>query len=446
MAVSPARAAGYEILLRVERTSAYAAELLHGPQAMRLSRRDHHLCTELVMGVLRWRGALDRLIVGHANQPQKKFDLEVSTALRLGAYQLLCLDRIPARAAIYESVEMVKQARKRSSAGMVNAILRKLKQDDTVLDQDQAHPEWLVERWQRIYGWNRAHQICQYNLRTPATAMRATTDVVRELEQDGIELSPGRLLRSAWIVDSGDITRTRAFSEHRLTIQDEASQLVALLVGPGKRMLDACAAPGGKTKILAEQSPRATVFALDLHPRRARLLGRLIPGENVRVVAADACTMPFRAQFDRILVDAPCSGTGTLARNPEIKWRLEAKDIQRLAAYQLAIASAALAHVAAGGRLVYSTCSLEPEENEQVIEKLLAANPSFHLVSCAEELEGLRSRGELASPDTAPFVTGPYLRTSPGAHPCDGFFAAILERGVDILPEISHSTCLPART
>jgi 16S rRNA (cytosine967-C5)-methyltransferase len=429
MSVSPARSAAFEILLRVEGTSAYASELLHGAIARRLSARDHHLCTELVMGVLRWRGALDQIIARRAGRELKKFDPEVSTSLRLGVYQLLCLDRVPPHAAIHESVELVKRARKRSACGMVNAILRSLKNDGAVLDNDAGHPRWLVERWTSTYGPRPTKQIRDYDQRTPAMAVRVSSaDLVLELGREAIELASGRLLRSAFLVNAGEITRTDAFSDHRVTVQDEASQLVALLVGKGQTILDCCAAPGGKTRIMAEQNPQSTIFALDVHPRRARLLRRLVPLGNVRVVAADARSLPLRSNFDRILVDAPCTGTGTLARNPEIKWRLDESDILRLQAYQLAITSAAITHVAPGGRLVYSTCSLEPEENEQVIEKLLAGNPSFHLLSCAHELDNLRSRGDLAWQEISSLTSGPYLRTLPGVHPSDGFFAAIIQR------------------
>jgi 16S rRNA (cytosine967-C5)-methyltransferase len=429
MSVSPARSAAYEILLRVEGTSAYASELLHGAIADRLSARDHHLCTELVMGVLRWRGALDKIIAIRAGRELKKFDREVSTSLRLGIYQLLCLDRIPPHAAIHESVELVKRARKRSACGMVNAILRNLKNEGAVLDYDAVHPHWLVQRWTSTYGPRLTKKIRDYDQRTPATAVRVSSaDLVRQLEQEAIGLAPGRLLRSAFLVNAGDITRTEVFCDHRVTIQDEASQLVALLVGKGQTILDCCAAPGGKTRVMAEQNPQATIFALDVHPRRAGLLRHLVPLGNVRAIAADARSLPFRGNFDRVLVDAPCSGTGTLARNPEIKWRLEQSDILRLQAYQLAITSAAIRHVAPGGRLIYSTCSLEPEENEQVIEKLLAANPSFHVVGCAHELENLRAGGDLAWQEISSLTRGPYLRTLPGVHPSDGFFAAILQR------------------
>jgi 16S rRNA (cytosine967-C5)-methyltransferase len=243
-----------------------------------------------------------------------------------------------------------------------------------------------------------------------------------------MQLEPGKLLTSAFTVTGGDITRSTAFRERRIAVQDEASQLVALLVGKGTTILDCCAAPGGKTRILAEQNPKSTVLAIELHPRRAALLKKLAAAPNVRIVSADVRAMPLSRQFDRILVDAPCSGTGTLARNPEIKWRLKPEDLLRLQVYQLEILGSAMKHVATGGRIFYSTCSLEPEENEQVIEKVLVENSGFRVMDARSRLLELQSSGELAWKDIDSLLSGPYLRTIPGVHPCDGFFAAILER------------------
>jgi 16S rRNA (cytosine967-C5)-methyltransferase len=198
-------------------------------------------------------------------------------------------------------------------------------------------------------------------------------------------------------------------------------------MGEGRKILDCCAAPGGKTRILAERNPGAMIVAMDLHPQRAALLRKLVPAENVRVIAADVRRVPLVGSFDRVLVDAPCSGTGTLARNPEIKWRLKPEDLLRLQEYQLQILRAAMRRVSSGGKILYSTCSLEPEENEQVIEKTLAERSSFRVVDCRDEIERLRASGELIWGRDS-LVRGPYLRTIPGVHPCDGFFAAILAR------------------
>src|SRR5713226_2411935 len=334
MSVSPARAAAFQILMRIEATDAYASELLHSARFAKLSPADHGLLTELVMGVLRWRGVLDNKIAEHYGRPPadltsadrmrnspllakearsgapppnvhkkgqpdqsstnralEKLDVEVLTALRLGAYQILFLDRVPRHAAVNESVELVKSAHKRSAAGLVNAVLRKIERAPSDLDSSSAHPDWLVERWTRIYGSDAARKICEYNNTAPEQAIRiaggervepgsAPRWFVDELRDEGIQFEPGKLLAAAFAVKSGDITGARAFRERRLMIQDEGSQLVALLVGRSKNMLDCCSAPGGKTRIVAERNPEAMVVAMDLHPQRAALLRKLVVAGN----------------------------------------------------------------------------------------------------------------------------------------------------------------------
>ena len=180
--------------------------------------------------------------------------------------------------------------------------------------------------------------------------------------------------------------------------------------------------------MLADRNPSAEVFAAELHPHRARLLQALVTAPNVRVLVADARVLPIAGNFDRLLVDVPCSGTGTLARHPEIKWRLKPEDLCDLQTRQKTILRSAMQQVAPGGRLVYSTCSLEKEENENVVEEALLAGNSFRLVDCRERLEDLTTEGELVWKHIDSLIRGRYLQTIPGVHPCDGFFAAILER------------------
>jgi 16S rRNA (cytosine967-C5)-methyltransferase len=471
MPVSPARAAAFAVLMRVEQTDAYASELLHSEKFAKLSAADHGLATELVMGVLRWRGVLDEQTARYVQQPLPKLDLEVLTAVRLGAYQVLFLNRVPAHAAINESVELVKQAKKKSAAGLVNAVLRKIASqhpspggtgEELSLPRGTSHPRWIIERWEQLYGEEVTRKICDYDQSAPKSVVRISPEtpearvngalhsgLISHIENagndrgpapvgqprataataiGGVHLEPGKLLSHAAIVAAGDVSQSAAFRNHELVIQDEGSQLVALLMGTGKTILDCCAAPGGKTRILAQENPDATVVAIELHPRRAALLKRLVSEPNIRVVAADARAIPFSGQFDRILVDAPCSGTGTLARNPEIKWRLKPEDLIRLQTYQLEILSATMRQSAPAGQVIYSTCSLEPEENQQVIEKALAANSGFRAVDARERLNELSESGELAWKDIDSLLDGPYLRTIPGVHPCDGFFAAVLEQ------------------
>ena len=439
---SPAREAAFDILLRVEQQQSFASELLHSDRLDKLSPQDRNLCTELVMGTLRWRSRLDRAIAAVSSQPMNKLDPEVLTALRLGAYQIGSL-RLPARAAVNESVELVKRARRRYSAPFANAVLRKLAAKPdliepplspgpktvVVLAELYAHPLWVVERWASLHGLEVAEKICAFDQQVPETALRMHDPAAEEeLRREGIELKPGVLLGSARRVVKGDVTRTAALRAQRVAIQDEASQLVALLVGSGERLLDCCAAPGGKTAMLAERNPHAEIIAADIHPRRAALLKeRLATVPNVTVMEADATDLPVRGGFDRVLADVPCSGTGTLARNPEIKWTLTTDDLAELHARQAAILTAVIPHVRRGGRLVYSSCSLEPEENMQVIEEALQSQSEFRVMNCRSELERLRDSRELAWPDIDSLLDGPYLRTLPGVHHCDGFFAAILE-------------------
>jgi 16S rRNA (cytosine967-C5)-methyltransferase len=438
---SPARAAAFHILRRVERENAYASELLHSHRLANLSSADKGFCTELVMGVLRWRSRLDHRIAAVSSLALDRLDLEVLTALRMGSYQLLFLERVPARAAVNESVELVRHARKRSAVPFVNAVLRKLAAGQTLeraqielgtaaeIAAHYAHPQWLVERWISAYGIAVARAICAADQQVPETAIRLSNAVVEsELTEAGVQLAPGALLANARRVVAGDVTATRPYRAGDVFIQDEASQLVALLVGRGRRLLDCCAAPGGKTAMLAEHNTEAKIVALEIHPHRARLLRQRVSAPNVEVVNADVTTFAADEAYDRVLADVPCSGTGTLARNPEIKWRLRPEDLADLHQRQVAILRAALGRLEAGGRMVYSTCSLEPEECQDVVEQVLGEMMGFRLRPAREELDQLRQAGELVWSEVSALTRGSYLRTFPGVHQCDGFFAAIIER------------------
>jgi 16S rRNA (cytosine967-C5)-methyltransferase len=448
MAASPARAAAYQVLLRVERDDSYASELLHSASLATLSSRDHGLATELVMGVLRWQLLLDQGLANESSQKLDRLDPEVLCALRLGLYQLRFLSKVPVRAAIFESVELVKAARKRSAASFVNAVLRKIarvKTRDAIsaveeaetalqLAQNASHPLWLVTRWAERYGLPTARKICLHNQAAPVTAIHLHEDDEQsqpQLAKAGIQLAPGRLLSRARFVLAGEISASRPYQEGRVSIQDETSQLVALLAGATRdfsgAILDCCAAPGSKTSVLARRHPHATVFATELHAHRARRLRSLNQLPNVRVVTADARQLPFAGEFARILADVPCSGTGTLARNPEIKKRLALHDLFDLQSRQIGILKSALGRLAVRGRLLYATCSLEAEENEAVVAAALAGT-QFQVADLGIELEHLRQSGELCWNDISSLTNGPYLRTIPGVHPGDGFFAALIER------------------
>ncbi|HEY1936750.1 MAG TPA: 16S rRNA (cytosine(967)-C(5))-methyltransferase RsmB [Candidatus Angelobacter sp.] len=440
MSVSPARLAAFNILLRVEREAAYADELLHSSLLDNLSPLDRNLTTEIVMGVLRWRSVLDESIARLSFTPFRKLDFEVLTALRMGVYQKQFLSKVPAHAAVNETVELVKHAKKVSAAGLVNAVMRKVKAavydphhskltGAEYLSSALVHPKWLVERWVESLGYDVAQKVCEYNQRVPSSTVRLTSATDEDiLSAQGIQLLPGALMANARMVTSGDVTATQLFRDGKIAIQDEGSQLVAALVGDGRRILDCCAAPGGKTSAMAVRLPTAEIVATELHPHRATLLRKLAPQPNVEVVTANALSLPYKADFDRVLADVPCSGTGTLARNPEIKWKLKPDDLQDMQSRQTAILRAAMRYVAPGGRLVYSTCSLEPEENEQVIAAALQGEAAFQIIPMRNELLRLQQSGELVWRDIDQLVSKNFLRTLPGIQPCDGFFAAILQK------------------
>lgn len=451
-AVSPARRAAFQVLLAVERGHSHSDDLLRGKQVNALSAQDRNLATALVLGVLRWQIRLDEQIKGLLRKPGARLDQEVLVALRLGAFQLLYLDRIPARAAIDESVQLAKLAGHRFASGMVNAVLRKLnsstraelsEESAAELALAQAHPRWMVERWADSYGLAGACAICRHGQAQPELTVRlAEPDVEDELMHAGIQLRAGELLTEARIVIAGDVTATEAMRGSRVRVQDEGSQLVAELaafagaeVGQrAKNILDACAAPGGKTLILAERNPLAHIVACEASEQRLAQLRKRVAdfADRVECRLADAAALAEDAHFDLVLADVPCSGTGTLGRNPEIRHRLRAEDLPRQAERQRAILAAALRVVRPGGRVVYSTCSLEPEENDHVIAAVLAENPKARQVSfdwsigrMAEAAvltaTGAKRLRECLTPEGA-------LRLLPGAFGTDGFFIAQVER------------------
>lgn len=442
--VSPARAAAFHILKTVERGAAHADELLRGKRVRALEAADRHLATALVLGVLRWQIRLDHETKALLARPNAKLDAEVRIALRLGAYQLRHMDRVPARAAIDESVELAKQAGHHYAARMVNAVLRKLAGSVPValpeatpaeLALATAHPAWMVERWASFYGMDSTRAICAHGQSQAAQTLRIVDQGVEaQLIEEGVEVEPGTLLSLARRVSAGDVTATKAFQNGRVRLQDEGSQLVAEVAGCGSAILDACAAPGGKTLILAERNPDAGLVACEASEQRMeRLKERLAHlGGRVQFRLGDAADLRDEDAFDLVLADVPCSGTGTLGRNPEIRHRLCTEDLARQAERQRAILRTALRAVRPAGRVVYSTCSLEPEENEQVIVAVLEKNARVRVVPVTERIAAMRAQGVATAAGaerlTACATDEGFLRLFPGKFGTDGFFVALLEK------------------
>jgi 16S rRNA (cytosine967-C5)-methyltransferase len=487
-AISSARHAALLILLNIERGNGHSDDLLRDDKSLaRMNDADRRLATALVLGVLRWQLQLDQKIRAQMSKPNAKLDPAVLVALRLGAFQLLHLDRIPAHAAINESVELVKRSGYRSAAGLVNAVLRKLAlaPEDTfsashsgppALNADgfspdapvlkghdfsraadpqpstralapegcsspavAAHPAWIVDRWTNLFGAETACAICIHDQGQPSTTIRLSNPAVElELAEAGVTLAPAKLLTAARVVQSGDVTATAAFRERRMRMQDEGSQLVgeiaAHAVVGSKKILDCCAAPGGKTLILTARNPAAHIVACEASPPRLeQLRARLADlAERVECRLADATQSNLDAEFDVVLADVPCSGTGTLSRNPEIRYRLKPEDFARQAERQRAILTSALRAVRPGGCVVYSTCSLEPEEDEEVLRAVVESDENAHILPLGPLLDGLRERGIVTAQGAEKLRTCVtpefFLRLMPDAFGTDGFFVAMIRK------------------
>jgi 16S rRNA (cytosine967-C5)-methyltransferase len=442
--IAPARSAAFKILLQIEQSAGHCDELLRGESVDRLSQADRNLCTALVMGTLRWQIALDLRVNPLLARPDARLDDEVRIALRLAVFQMLHLDRIPSHAAVMDSVELVKHSGQGFASGMVNAILRKIAvapavelpesfTDGAELAAAYAHPAWMVERWALRYGLEKATAICKFDQQQPPTTVRLVADNAEgALAAEGIELAPGAFLAKARRVLRGDVTSTAAYKNGAIRIQDEGSQLVAELAGQGANILDCCAAPGGKAAILAERNPKAAILVCDVSRRRLdemRGLLRNVRGARISYQTVDAAKLAYERQFDLVLCDVPCSGTGTIARNPEIRHRLEPAEFPRQHSRQVAILLAALRSLKPAGRLVYASCSLEPEENESVIQDCLSGRPEFREAGLDSQIQTLIEAGSLAEGAAETLLEKGRLRTLPGIHACDGFFAAMIERG-----------------
>jgi 16S rRNA (cytosine967-C5)-methyltransferase len=454
MAVSISRQIAFEVLRRVEAEGAYASDVLHDALGASVKPADAALATELTFGVLRWRRLLDCLLERHLRKPVDRLDLPVALALRMGVYQLRFLEKIPARAAVNESVQLVKRARKTSAAALVNAVLRKAAAEVSTPAEKflppslqlaerlailHSHPAWMVERWLSRLGEARAIALLQANNQRPRLCCalhqpHRRREVFDELERAGLRAESGVLLKNAFAVSGGRPAGTQAFRTGLISIQDEASQAVPLLlaVQPGDRVLDLCAAPGGKTPTLARAAGNTgIVIAADRHAHRLKAMRAQFERlrlSGVHLVELDAeQPLPFRENFDRILVDAPCSGTGTLARHPEIRWRLRAEQLAEFRQLQVRMLRNALANLTSGGRLVYSTCSIEPEENEEVVSEALRDQPSIRHVSPGAAATTLQPHLVNGFDAGTLFATDGFFRTSPAVHRTDGFFAALLE-------------------
>ncbi len=432
---APARTAAYHALRTIGDGRSDLPTALHASRNRLEDERDRALAAEIVTGTLRWQRSLDHLIEHFSRRHIDKLDAEIVTILRLSLYQLLHLDRVPASAVVDDAVDLTRAARKPSASGFVNGVLRSMLRQrrklplpprPTSLEDHEAalaylgithsHPDWLVTRWLDRYGFEATERWVQFNNAIPpltlrVNRLRTTRDAaIAALADDDIDTEPTRFAPDGLVVTRGNPLRRPA--DGLVFVQDEASQLVPALVraSAGERILDVCASPGGKTVAMAaEMNDTGVIVASDVRQRRLALLR-----ETVRTAGALSVSvvhvptngaLPFAPVFDAVLVDAPCSGLGTIRRDPDIRWRRREEDLAALARDQGALLMRAADAVRPGGRLVYATCSSEPEENDGVIAAFLANRREFRFV----DRQG-------------------FFRTTPPAHGLEAFFAAALVR------------------
>jgi 16S rRNA (cytosine967-C5)-methyltransferase len=443
------RAISLEILNRVGETDRHPDDLLNDSlrRYRHLTSLDHAFLTELVYGVLRWRGKLDWVICHFSKIPFEKIETVIINILRLGLYQLFFLTRTPASAAVNESVELAKGARGKGGAGFVNAILRStlrekggipypdIRQDPSLfISVIESHPLWLVQRWTKEMGVEETLNICAFNNRISPLTLRANTlkirraDLIEKLREWKLNPLPcsfseeGILLR-----DPPPASELPLFKEGFYAIQNEASQLVTAILDPkpGEKILDACAAPGGKTTHMAQRMENSgEIYAFDLKEEKLNLITEACQRLGVRTIktlkgnATSSLPIPKGLEFDRTLADVPCSGFGTLRKNPDLKWRRTEGDLERLSELQSSILRNVSTYVRKGGILVYSTCTVFHEENEDVVERFLSEHPSFQLDSLVE----------LLPEKCYPLIKKNYFKTFPLQDEMDGFFVARLRR------------------
>jgi 16S rRNA (cytosine967-C5)-methyltransferase len=494
--IAPARLAAYDVLRAVSTGRSDLPGALAQVRSRLPDERDRALAGEIATGALRWQGSFDAIIEAFTKRPIRKLDPEVLDILRMTAFQLLYLDRIPASAAVNDAVALTGKVGKRSASGLVNAILRRISRErdrlpllqkpkkvagtfpekvpatfsktpinsevhegapehteqekvpatfpgkvpatffDRALDYIEktlSHPRWLVARWLDRHGLEAAERWALFDNAPAALTLRVNTlrisreGLAERLASLDVDTAPTRFAPHGLTVRHNNPLSTPLADEGLFFVQDESSQLVAEVVGAaaGERILDACASPGGKTTAMAAaMGNRGVIVATDLRGRRVDLLARTVHALGAscaQVVQADtSAVLPFRPLFDAVLLDAPCSGLGTLRRDPDIRWRRSQDELKRFAAMQLQMLTRVADVVGPGGRIIYSTCSSEPEENEEVIAEFLASHREF--VQAPERIPDSLKR----------FVTADgYFRTLPFRDELEAFFAAILVKTKD---------------
>jgi 16S rRNA (cytosine967-C5)-methyltransferase len=448
--VTTVRTAAAEVLLAVERGHTTLSAEVERARKRIVDDRDRGLLLELTAGTLRWRAQLDALLAQCGKRPIVEVDSRVRAVLRLAAYQLEHLDRVPAHAVVHEAVETIRSLKYERATGYVNAVLRGFTRERarmvlparppegasrldqiSYLSTTLSHPEWLVARWLDRVTFEQAEAWCRFNNTPPEIALRSTgrsnsAELLAALSEAGIEARPAAFVRNAVRLAGGALGNLPPDLRDEVAVHEEGSQIVAHTVGAasGEHVLDVCAAPGGKTVVMFEDMSRTgCLIAGDRRFARLRVLRGVLDhaGAAVPVVGLDATrALPLAPIFDRVLLDAPCSGLGTLSRDPDVKWSRTATDVSAFASVQGTMLKHAAEAVRPGGRLIYATCSSEPEENEAVVDAFLAFDTRF-------QAEPASPGSQVANGQSLVDARG-FLRTWPFRDGLDAFFAAVLVR------------------
>jgi 16S rRNA (cytosine967-C5)-methyltransferase len=464
---SPARSAAFYAFRSVTQKKASLPQALNKTRQNLSDKRDRSLAADIVTGTLRWQGMLDHVIQECTHRPNSKLDPRILDLLRISAYQIFRQDRVPIAAIVNDAVNLTREIGRAHAAGFVNAVLRSLTrvqhepplpaqpdpeelaahentsfedwpqplQDATLdyLSTTESHPRWLVERWIIRYGYSSTLAWARFN-NTPAPLTlrtnRIKTDrdtLIKELEQHAVHVTPTSHAPDGLIVLEGNPLHTTLAQSGKFFLQSETSQLISCLanVQSGQQVLDTCAAPGGKTTALAaDMNNTGFLVATDVRKSRLALLAKTIRysgATNIRLAQADfVAGAPFLNSFDCVVVDAPCTGLGTIRTDPDIRWRCQPNDFSKTTEIQLSILEQASQAVRSGGSLLYSTCSSEPEENEEVIDSFLKLHPKFSIL----DAKSLKDR--LGVTLTSAINSSGHLRTYPFLHGLDAFFAAVL--------------------
>ncbi len=441
------REVALDILLQIEKNQAYSNLLLNQSiKREKINEKDVGLLTEIVYGTIQRKNTIDYYLSQFVKVDLKKLDVWVLVLLRLSLYQIIYLDRVPERAVVHEAVELAKKKGHKGISAMVNGTLRSLlRQGIPSLDDIQdplkkwsvaySHPAWLVKRWNKQFGEEKTKRICEINCTPPAVTARVNKmmaknieEVIEGLASEGVICEKGELSDDSIKIIKGTLPNTKVYKEGWLTIQDESSMLVARALDPkpSTRVLDSCAAPGGKTTHIGERmNDEGEIFALDLHEHKVKLIDEQASRLKLSIIhtkATDsrkASEIFEKESFDSILVDAPCTGLGVIRRKPDIKWQKQEKDIEKITTIQKDILWSVAPLLKTGGTIVYSTCTIDALENEQVVKSFLSEHSNFHLDQTLKErlpkkLEGLCNEG--------------MLQILPSDFNSDGFFIASMKK------------------